>query len=107
MPAQQRTFLSSIIYLTAMVVKEEVEEANHMIGGRYFAAKPVRREELLHVIDLVFRDKKGEVAPKTAPEAASKKPMVYVAELLGYKLRIKENSDGYFQMSIPEMKSLK
>jgi CheY-like chemotaxis protein len=92
------------IYLTAMVVRQEVEEADHMIGGHYFAAKPVRKPELLRAINLVLRAREDAGA---AQEARPRKPTVQVAKLLGCLLKVEEVSSGYFQMSIMGLKSLK
>lgn len=47
-----------IIFLTAMIKKEEVEEDRGMIGGREFIAKPVEKEELISRILTVLKLKK-------------------------------------------------
>jgi CheY-like chemotaxis protein len=92
------------IFLTGMVEKTEVEEGGHKIGGNYFVGKPFRKPELLRVIDLVLGDKKGKAA---APVAPVKEKKVHVAKLLGYTIKIKRDSDGYFQMAIIGLKPVK
>jgi len=40
-----------IVFLTAIVEKEEVDDNNNVIGGRKFLAKPVNLAELMRCID--------------------------------------------------------
>lgn len=40
-----------IVFLTAIVEKEEVDDNNSVIGGRKFLAKPVKIEDLIRCID--------------------------------------------------------
>ena len=40
-----------IVFLTAIVSKEETDKLGSVIGGNRFLAKPVKTEELLEVID--------------------------------------------------------
>jgi len=40
-----------IVFLTAIVTKEEVEESGGVISGRPFIAKPVKSDELIAVIE--------------------------------------------------------
>ncbi len=40
-----------IVFLTAIVEKEEVDDNNNVIGGRKFLAKPVKLEDLMKCID--------------------------------------------------------
>ncbi|MHC4943686.1 MAG: response regulator [Planctomycetota bacterium] len=40
-----------IVFLTAIVTKEEVEESGGTISGRPFIAKPVQADELIKVIE--------------------------------------------------------
>lgn len=46
-----RTKNIPIIFLTAIVQKDEVSEEGGMIGGREFIAKPVGKEELVNRIE--------------------------------------------------------
>ncbi len=43
------------IFMTAMVQKNEVEEAAGMMGGREFIAKPVSAEELVNRIEATLK----------------------------------------------------
>jgi CheY-like chemotaxis protein len=40
-----------IIFLTAIVTKEEVDESGGVISGRPFVAKPVKTDELVKIIE--------------------------------------------------------
>ena len=92
------------IFLTGMVEKGEVEEGGHKIGGNYFVGKPFRKEELLRAIDLVVGEKKSRAAVQVAP---SKETKVHVAKLLGHTIKIRRDSEGYFQMAIIGLKAVK
>jgi len=41
-----------IVFSTALVKEEEIEEKNGVIGGRHFIAKPVKISELIDTINL-------------------------------------------------------
>ncbi len=49
-----------IIFVTAVISKEEVERNGGFIGGRNFIAKPVTREELCRRIDSLLRLREAE-----------------------------------------------
>ena len=40
-----------IVFLTALVRGKEIEERNGIIGGHYFAAKPINTNELIGIIN--------------------------------------------------------
>lgn len=44
-----------IIYLTAIVKKNEIEKSNGLIGGRAFMAKPVMIDELIEKINAILQ----------------------------------------------------
>ena len=92
------------IFLTGMVEKGEVEEGGHKIGGNYFVGKPFKKAELLRVIEGVLGEKKGRAAAKVAP---TKEMRVHVAKLLGHTIKIKRDSEGYYQMAIIGLKPVK
>jgi CheY-like chemotaxis protein len=92
------------IFLTGMVQRDEVKEGGHKIGGNYYVAKPARKAELMHAIELVLGEKPARPTEEAKP---AKEKTVHVAELLGHKIKIKRDSDGYFQMSILGLKSVK
>lgn len=92
------------IFLTGMVEKDEVEEGGHKIGGNYFVGKPFRKAELLRAIDVVLRERKGRAADQVAP---SREKRVHVAKLLGHTIKIRRDSDGYFQLAIIGLKPVK
>ena len=44
-----------VVFLTAIVEKEEVDDNDSVIGGRKFLAKPVKVEELVNCIERTLR----------------------------------------------------
>ncbi len=52
---QEATRNIPVVFLTALVTDEEMEERGNVIGGHYFVAKPVRSEELLRLIQSIVR----------------------------------------------------
>ena len=40
-----------VVFLTAMVKESEIKDSDGMIGGRYFAAKPISSNELIAIIE--------------------------------------------------------
>jgi CheY-like chemotaxis protein len=49
-----RTKTIPIIFLTAIVQKDEVDEQAGLMGGREFIAKPVGKEELIDRIETIL-----------------------------------------------------
>jgi CheY-like chemotaxis protein len=93
-----------IIFLTGMVKAAEVKEGGYKIGGNYFVAKPARKAELMHVIDLALREKQRGADTQ---EPVSKEKAVHVTKLLGHTVKIRPDSEGYFQLSIAGLKPVK
>jgi len=54
-----RTKKIPIIFLTALVKKDEVEQEEGRMGGREFIAKPVSKEELIKRIETTLKSKQG------------------------------------------------
>ena len=53
----ERTKNIPIIFITALVKKEEVQKESGFMGGREFIAKPVSREELIRRIEETLKIK--------------------------------------------------
>ncbi|MBN1410897.1 MAG: response regulator [Spirochaetales bacterium] len=45
-----------IIFLTALIKREEDEAQNHMVGGNYFLAKPFDPLELINMVKSVLKN---------------------------------------------------
>ncbi len=48
--ADEITRVTPIVFLSALITKDEAEQKAHLVGGNYFVSKPVKIDDLMHIL---------------------------------------------------------
>ena len=48
--ADEVTQAIPIVFLSGLITKEEAEQKAHLVGGNYFVSKPVKVDDLMHIL---------------------------------------------------------